>query len=273
MRRSLAVALVGVVAMAAGVAMAEEIVDFARDGHGWCAANHVTNVCQTATGYAFDVTDEDPWCVASATYAMPPQPAGAAYLCIELETAPVENPVSFQIYWHAEKPLFNERESAHLKPVGPSPCTTFVAELPAGLIGSEPVAIRIDPPGKSSTFASVEFRYLRASYVCAEWTPNFSAPPPSAFVGEPLALKGDGWSSGGYMHNPTWYDRAENMRTSPLLKNAPTVLMVWSRRSAAKSKIKRGQHIYPFIKAVSAGLRPCVLLRGGISHGDVRVSL
>ena len=193
MNRSLAVVVGGIVAVVAGVAAAEEIVDFAREGHGWCAANHVTNVCQTATGYAFDVTDEDPWCVASATYAMPPQPAGAAYLCIELETAPVENPVSFQIYWHAEKPLFNERESAHLKPVGPSPCTTFVAELPAGLIGSEPVAIRIDPPGKSSTFASVEFRYLRASYVCAEWTPNFSAPPPIAFVGEPLALKGDGW--------------------------------------------------------------------------------
>jgi hypothetical protein len=191
MNRSLAVAIVGVVA--AGVAMAEEIVDFARDGHGWRAANHVANIRQTATGYAFDVTDVDPWCVASATYAMPSPPAGAAYLCIELETAPVENPVSFQIYWHAEKPLFSERESAHLKPVGPSPCTTFVAELPVGLIGSVPVALRIDPPGKGAAFTGVEFRRLCASYVCAEWTPNFSAPPPIAFIGEPLVLKGDGW--------------------------------------------------------------------------------
>ncbi len=191
MNRSLAVAIVGVVA--AGVAMAEEIVDFTREGHGWRAANHVANIRQTATGYAFDVTDVDPWCVASATYAMPSPPAGAAYLRLELETAPIDNPSSFQVFWHAEKPLFNEQESVRLEPVGQAPCSKFAAEIPVGLIGSAPVALRIDPPGKGAAFTGVEFRRLCASYVIAEWTPDFSAPPPITFVGEPLVLKGDGW--------------------------------------------------------------------------------
>ena len=33
-----------------------------------------------------------------------------------------------------------------------------------------------------------------------------------------FALKGDGWSSGGYMHNPTWYDRAEKYADKSLAK-------------------------------------------------------
>ena len=73
-RKKQAVVLVGIVAMAVGVAVAEEIVDFSRDGHGWRAANHVANIRQTDTGYAFNVTDIDPWCVASSTYAMPSPP-------------------------------------------------------------------------------------------------------------------------------------------------------------------------------------------------------
>ena len=193
MNRSLAVVVGGIVAVVAVVAAAQDIVDFAREGHGWRAANHVANARQSATGYAFDVTGEDPWCVASATYAMPPQPAGAAYIRLELETAPIEDPSSFQVFWHAEKPLFNENESVRLEPVGKAPCTKFAAEIPVGLIGAGPVALRIDPPGKGAAFTGVEFRRLSASYLTPEWAPRFSAPPPIAFSGEPLVLKGDGW--------------------------------------------------------------------------------
>ncbi len=193
MNRSLAVVVGGIVAVVAGVATAEEVVDFSREGHGWRAANHVANIRQTATGYAFDVTGEDPWCVASTTYAMPPQPAGAAYLRIELETAPIDDPSSFQVFWHAGKPHFNEQESVRLEPVGKAPCTRFAAEIPAGLVGSAPVALRIDPPGKGTDFAGVEFRRLRASYLAPEWAPGFSAPPPIAFDSEPLVLRGEGW--------------------------------------------------------------------------------
>ena len=183
----------GVVALAAGAALAQELVDFSRAGHPWRAHNHVANARQTATGYAFDVTGADPWCVAHATYAMPPPPPGAAYLRIELETAPIADPHSFQIFWHPQKGYFNELESTRLAPVGPAPCTTFAAELPVGFIGPEALALRIDPPGKSATFTSVEYRRLRASYVTAEWTPRFSAPPPLALPRESLVLKGDGW--------------------------------------------------------------------------------
>ena len=182
-----------IVASAASAAMAGELVDFSRAGHPWRAHNHVANAQQTATGYAFDVTGADPWCVAHATYAMPPPPPGAAYLRIELETAPIADPHSFQIFWHPQKGYFNELESTRLAPVGPAPCTTFAAELPVGFIGPEALALRIDPPGKSATFTSVEYRRLRASYVTAEWTPRFSAPPPLALPRESLVLKGDGW--------------------------------------------------------------------------------
>lgn len=183
----------GVVALAAGAALAHELVDFSRADHRWRAHNHVANARQTATGYAFDVTGVDPWCVAHATYAMPPPPPGAAYLRLELETAPIADPHSFQIFWHPQKGYFNELESTRLAPVGPAPCTTFAAELPVGFIGPEALALRIDPPGKSATFTTVEYRRLRASYVTAEWTPRFSAPPPLALPRESLVLKGDGW--------------------------------------------------------------------------------
>ena len=183
----------GIAALAAGTAMASELVDFSRAGHPWRAHNHVANARQTATGYAFDVTDGDPWCVAHATYAMPPPPPGAAYLRIELETAPIAAPRSFQIFWHPQKGYFNELEAARLEPVGPAPCSKFAVELPVGLIGPEAMALRIDPPGKTETFTSVEYRHLRASYVTAEWTPQFSAPPPLAFAADPLVLKGDSW--------------------------------------------------------------------------------
>ncbi|MBR1587468.1 MAG: hypothetical protein IJ658_03990, partial [Kiritimatiellae bacterium] len=178
---------------AACAASAQELVDFSRAGHRWRACNHVANARQTATGYAFDVTDVDPWCVAGATYAMPAPPPGAAYLRIELETAPIADPKSFQIFWHAEKKWFNEQEAARLEPVGPAPCSKFAAELPVGFIGTEAMALRIDPPGKSDSFTTVEYRRLRASYVSAEWTPNFSAPPPLAFSSDPLVLEGAGW--------------------------------------------------------------------------------
>ena len=174
-------------------ASAHELVDFSRAGHPWRAHNHVANARQTATGYAFDVTGVDPWCVAGATYAMPSPPPGAAYLRIELETSPIADPHSFQIFWHPQKGHFNELESTRLMPVGPAPCSTFAAELPVGLIGPEALALRIDPPGKSATFTTVEYRRLRASYVTAEWTPQFSAPPPLALPRESLVLKGDGW--------------------------------------------------------------------------------
>ena len=183
----------GVVALAAGAALAHELVDFSHADHRWRAHNHVANARQTATGYAFDVTGVDPWCVAHATYAMPPPPPGAAYLRIELETAPIADPHSFQIFWHPQKGYFNELESTRLMPAGPAPCSTFAAELPVGFIGPEALALRIDPPGKSATFTSVEYRRLRASYVTAEWTPRFSAPPPLALPRESLVLKGDGW--------------------------------------------------------------------------------
>ena len=50
----------GVVALAAGAALAQELVDFSHAGHPWRAHNHVANARQTATGYAFDVTGADP---------------------------------------------------------------------------------------------------------------------------------------------------------------------------------------------------------------------
>ncbi|MBO7686960.1 MAG: hypothetical protein J6V72_11285, partial [Kiritimatiellae bacterium] len=183
----------GIAALAAGAALAQELVDFSRPGHGWHAMNHVANARQAATGYAFDVTGADPWCVSRDTYAMPAPPPGAAYLRIELETAPIADPHSFQIFWHAKTPAFNELESVRLEPVGPVPCSTFAAELPVGFIGPQKLRLRIDPPGKKETFTNVEYRRLRASYVSAEWTPNFSAPPPIAFAADPFVLSGDGW--------------------------------------------------------------------------------
>ncbi len=185
--------LLAVVMLAAGGASAQELVDFTQAGHPWRACNHVANARQAATGYAFDVTDVDPWCVARAAYAMPAPPPGAAYLRIELETAPISDPHSFQIFWHPRNGHFNEQEAARLEPVGPSPCSTFAVELPVGFIGTEAMALRIDPPGKSDSFSTVEYRHLRASYVMAEWTPDFSAPPPLAFSADPFVLKGDGW--------------------------------------------------------------------------------
>jgi hypothetical protein len=185
-------AFLSVVALAASAAMAQELVDFSRAGHNWNAMNHMANPHQTATGYAFDVTGADPWCVAKGTYAMPTPPPGAAYLRIELETAPIADPRSFQIFWHPQKKWFNELESTRLAPVGSAPYTKFAAELPVGFIGPEKMALRIDPPGKKDTFTSVEYRRLCASYVSAEWTPNFSAPPPIA-IADPLVLSGKGW--------------------------------------------------------------------------------
>ena len=60
-----------VAALAAGAVLSGELVDFSRAGHGWRAMNHVANIRQAATGYAFDVTDVDPWCVSGAAYEIP----------------------------------------------------------------------------------------------------------------------------------------------------------------------------------------------------------
>ena len=54
-------------------ATAHELVDFSCANHNWRAANHVTNAHQTATGYAFDLTDFDPWCLSGSTCTMPPR--------------------------------------------------------------------------------------------------------------------------------------------------------------------------------------------------------
>ena len=94
-----------VVMLVTGAATAQEMG--AAPATAAPAHNHVANARQTATGYAFDVTGVDPWCVAHATYAMPAPPPGAAYLRIELETAPIANPHSFQIFWHPQKGHFN----------------------------------------------------------------------------------------------------------------------------------------------------------------------
>ena len=175
----------GMIALSASAALAHELVDFSRPDHRWKAANHVENGRQTSSGYAFDVTGVDPWCVASATYRLPPPPANAAYLRIELETAPIANPRSFQIFWHEKTRHFNELESKRLEPVGSAPCTVFAANLPVGTVGTNELALRIDPPGKSESFARVEYRRLRASYIVAEWTPQFAAPPAVAFAAAP----------------------------------------------------------------------------------------
>ena len=180
-------------ALAACTAAAHELVDFSRAGHSWRAANHVANARQTDTGYAFDVTGEDPWCVAYNLHEMPAAPAGAAYLLVELETAPIANPGQFQLFWHANELDFNEQESVLLEPVGPSPCSKFAAELPIGAIPAGNMALRVDPPPKSAAFGCVELRRLSASYVSPEWVPVYSAPPPIAFAEEPLVLRGDGW--------------------------------------------------------------------------------
>ena len=226
-------------------ATAQELVDFTRADHGWHAMNHVANARQTATGYAFDVTGVDPWCVAHATYTLPAPPPGAAYLRIELETAPIADPHSFQIFWHPQKRHFNEQESTRLEPAGAAPCSKFAAELPVGLIGPEALALRIDPPRKSETFATVEYRRLRASYVTAEWTPSFSAPPPIAFAAGPLVLKGEGWElrHGSHMgafafvaNGKTW---AEGYPNEPFVIQGPNgkpETLDWNR---ATGKIRR----------------------------------
>ena len=174
-------------------AAAHELVDFSRDGHRWRAANHVANARQTATGYAFDVTGGDPWCVSGSVYTLPPPPPNAPYLRIEIETAPIAEPSTFQMFWRAEKQAFCELNSVRLEPVGPVPTSVFAVEVPTGFIGAGPIFLRIDPPGKRGSFAAVEYRRLRVSYLTVEWAPKFSAPPPLTLPRGSLVLKGDGW--------------------------------------------------------------------------------
>ena len=64
-------AFLATTALAVGAVMAHELVDFTQSGHNWNAMNHVANAHQAATGYVFDVTGADPWCVSRDTYAMP----------------------------------------------------------------------------------------------------------------------------------------------------------------------------------------------------------
>ena len=175
-------------------ATAHDLVDFSCNSHNWRAANHVTNAHQTATGYAFDLTDFDPWCLSGSTCTMPPPPSGAAYVRIELETAPVGEPTSFQLFWRTGDVFFDELHSVMLSSEGSAPCSKFAAELPVGFISSEPLLLRIDPPGKNAAFTSVELRRLSVSYLLSEWTPNFSAPPPLSLSEQPLELSDDGWT-------------------------------------------------------------------------------
>ena len=190
MCKSVLAAAAACLACAAG---AHELVDFSRGGHGWRAANHVANARQTETGYAFDVTAGDPWCVSGGFIAFP-SAANATYVRIELETAPVATPTSFELFWRGEKEPFSALRSVRLEPVGGNPCSTFAAKLPAKALDlSAPIALRIDPPGRSGTFAHVEYRRLRVEYMVPKWTPSFSTPPPLALGDDPFVLKGDGW--------------------------------------------------------------------------------
>ena len=58
----------------AQVSTAFELVDFARPNHCWLAGSHVADVRQTATGYAFNVTSNDPWCIAQEYLTFPTAP-------------------------------------------------------------------------------------------------------------------------------------------------------------------------------------------------------
>ena len=177
------------------VALSHELVDFSRGGHGWRAANHVANARQTAIGYAFDVTGGDPWCVSKGFIAFP-SATNATYVRLELETAPIVRPTSFELFWRGEKESFSAGRSVLLEPVGGDPCSTFAAKLPIKAFGgamSAGIALRIDPPGRSESFTSVEYRRLHMEYFVPEWVPSFSAPPPLTFNGKPLFLEGDGW--------------------------------------------------------------------------------
>ena len=179
----------------AQVSTAFELVDFARPNHCWLAGNHVADVRQTATGYAFNVTSNDPWCIAQEYLTFPTAPAGAAYLHIELETDHISDPHSFQFFWHKAKEPFAESRAVLLKPDGGNPCSRFAVRLPVGAIDtSEPLKCRIDPPGRSAIFNHVEYRRLRVEYLSHEFLPQFSAPPVLSFAKPPLELSGDGWT-------------------------------------------------------------------------------
>ena len=221
-------ALCAVLGMAASAfADVHELVDFSRSGHNWRAAHQVVNVVQTATGYAFDMTGGDPWCVSTGFVAFP-SASDATYVRIELETAPIGNPSSCELFWHGENEKFNAQRSVLLEPVGGSPCSRFAAKLPVGTLFGSPehgetsqsLALRIDPPSRSETFANVEYRHLRIEYLVPEWTPSFTAPPPLAFKEKPCVLKGDGWellhgrkSMGAFAfiaHGKTWAEGYPN---------------------------------------------------------------
>ena len=179
----------------AQVSTAFELVDFARPNHCWLAGSHVADVRQTATGYAFNVTSNDPWCIAQEYLTFPTAPAGAAYLHIELETDHIADPHSFQFFWHKAKEPFAESRAVLLKPDGGNPCSRFAVRLPVGAIDtSEPLKCRIDPPGRSAIFNHVEYRRLRVEYLSHEFLPQFSAPPVLSFAKPPLELSGDGWT-------------------------------------------------------------------------------
>ncbi|MBQ6341308.1 MAG: hypothetical protein IJI36_19390 [Kiritimatiellae bacterium] len=192
LRLSALMALAGSVAYAAGDPAMAVLVDFSKPGHGWHAAHHVANAVQTETGYAFDQTGGDPWCV-GPLLALPHRASGAKYLRVELEVAPVKTESSFQLFWHRPKEEFVEERSFRLQPSGNPPHTVFEAVVTADQFATNALALRIDPPGRTPDMTRVEFRKLRVRYEAPEWTPTFKAPPPLSLPADALVLKGDGW--------------------------------------------------------------------------------
>lgn len=170
-----------------------ELVDFSRSGHCWRAVSHVANARQLETGYAFDVTGDDPWFVSGGATALPKASADAAYARFELDTAPITVSEPFQLFWRKANGAFAEQNSVRLEPVGDALCSKFVAEVPVSIIGTDDLVFRIDPPGRNPKFAGVEFRRLCMGWMSPEWTPQFRAPPPVAPTVDPIVLRGDGW--------------------------------------------------------------------------------
>ena len=168
------------------------LVDFAKAGHGWHAANHVANAEQTETGYAFDQTGGDPWCV-GRFLTLPPRAPDEKYLHLELEVAPANTESTFQLFWHRPKEEFSEEQSFRLQPSGGSPHALFGATVLADQFKTNALMFRIDPPGRSPEMTRVEFRALRARYEKPEWTPAFKAPSPLSLPADALTISGDGW--------------------------------------------------------------------------------
>ena len=203
---SRAAALVGAMAFfACDPAVAEirgetvVLTDFSKPGHGWHAAHHVANAVQAGTGYAFDQTGGDPWCV-SRYLTLPHRAPAEKYLHVELEVAPANTESTFQLFWHRPNEEFAEERSFRLQPSGCSPHSLFEATVPADQFRTNTLAFRIDPPGLSSGMTRVELRKLRVRYEAPEWSPKFKAPPPLRLPSGSLAVRGDGWT---LRHDPT----------------------------------------------------------------------